>query len=245
MRIAFRRCVRCLLLTGLLTPIAAHAQTGTISGTVRLEGSPPAPRMIEITKNQEFCGDEIEATDVVVDAGRVQYAVAFVEGLEAETESREYLLSNSDCRFDPPVLATTVGSVLVVDNQDDVMHNTHLNFRYGERTRTVGNWALSTKGSRIAADRPLRRAGVLEVECDAHPWMHSMIYSFAHPYFSVTDSVGAFEIGDVPEGTHVVKVLHEVFGELEQEVTVHAGATKSVDFVFTSESGTPQKSRQP
>jgi hypothetical protein len=142
------------------------------------------------------------------------------------------------------VLAATVGGVLIIDNQDDILHNTHLNFLFSGRSRTIGNWALSSKGSRIRADRVFRRAGVVEVECDAHPWMHSVIRIFAHPYFSVTGSSGGFEIVDVPEGNHVVRVFHEVFGELQQEVTVQAGTTTSVDFVYTSAASTTDESRQ-
>jgi hypothetical protein len=188
--------------------------------------------MLEVTENQDVCGSEIQATDVIIQDGRLMNGVAFVEGLEGDVEPAEYLLSNDECSFHPPVLATTVGGILIVDNQDEVLHNTHLNLEFGSRTRTIGNWALSSKGSIIRADRPLRRPGVVEVECDAHPWMHAMIRIFSHPYFSVTGSSGEFEIGNVPAGTHVVKVWHEVFGELEQEVTVQAGATTSVDFTY-------------
>lgn len=215
-----------------LTPKAALSQTGTIAGTVSIQGTPPPPRMIEVTKNQEVCGSEIEATDVIIRDGKLVNGVTFLEGLEAAVEPAEYLLSNSECSFHPPVLATTVGGILIVDNQDEVLHNTHLNLEFGSRTRTIGNWALPSKGSTIRADRPLRRAGLVDVECDAHPWMHAKIRIFDHPYFSVTGSSGEFEIGNVPVGTHVVKIWHEVFGELEQEVTVLDGATTSVDFSY-------------
>jgi len=188
--------------------------------------------MLEVTKNQEVCGTEIAATDVIVQDGQLVNGVAFVEGLEGEVGPAEYVLSNSGCSFDPAVLATVTGGMLVVNNQDEVLHNTHLNLVVGERTRTVGNWALSSKGSEIRADRPLRREGVIDVECDAHEWMHAKIRIFSHPYFAVTGSGGEFEITDVPVGTHVVKIWHEVFGELEQEVTVQAGEATSADFTY-------------
>ena len=216
-------------------PAAVLSQTGTISGVVRVEGTVPAPRLIEVDKNQEVCGDTIRATDVIVSEGNVAYAVAFIEGLDGETDVQEYLLSNFECSFDPPVLAATVGGVLVVDNQDDVLHNTHLNLQRGTRTRTVGNWALSRKGARIRTDRPLRRPGIIDVECDAHGWMHAKIMIFDHPYFAVTDTLGVFEITEVPVGTHTITVWHEVFGELHQSITVEADATTSVSFNFSAD----------
>ena len=233
-----------LLVALMLTPMATLSQTGTIAGTVSIQGTLPPARMLEVTKNPEVCGSEIQATDVIIRDGRLVNGVAFVEGLEADVEPAEYLLSNDECSFHPPVLATTVGGILIVDNQDEVLHNTHLNLEFGSRTRTIGNWALSSKGSTIRADRPLRRAGLVDVECDAHPWMHAKIRIFSHPYFSVTGSSGEFEIGSVPAGTHVVKVWHEVFGELEQEVTVRDGATTSVDFTYRTSAEAGEAERE-
>ncbi len=221
-----------------LWPGIGLAQTGSISGTVRVEGTPPVPRLMEVTKNQVVCGDTIRARDVVVKHGRLAFAVASIEGLAGESEPSEYLLSNSGCSFEPPVLATAAGDTLVVDNQDDVLHNTHLNLLRGTRTRTVGTWALSRKGTTIRATRPLRRAGIIDVECDAHPWMHGKIVIFDHPYFAVTNEAGVFEVTGVPVGTHTLKVWHEVFGDLEQTVTVRADQATSVTFVFPASAAT-------
>ncbi len=218
-----------------LIPSAGLCQTGTISGTVRVEGSVPAPRLLEVDKNREVCGDTIRARDIVVSDGKVAFAAVFVDGLEGDVESKEHLLSNTGCSFDPPVLAAAVRDTLVVDNRDDVLHNTHLKLMRGTRGRTVGNWALPRKGVTIRAPRALRRPGVIDVECDAHSWMHAKIFVFAHPYFAVTDGSGSFEIADVPVGTHTLKVSHEVFGELEQSVTVREGATTSVTFVLAAQ----------
>ncbi len=229
----------------LVTPAPAVSQTGTLRGTVRVEGVVPPPRAIEVTKNHEFCGDKIYATDVVVDQGKLAFAVVYVNGLSDEAAPTEYLLSNSGCTFDPPVLATAVGGTLLIDNQDEVLHNTHLKLARGSRHRTVGNWALSSKGVQISADRPLRRAGFIEVSCDAHPWMHAAIWVFDHPFFSVTREDGAFEIPGLPVGTHTLTVWHAVLGELETDVTVRADATTSVELVYsTAESASRQEGRE-
>ncbi len=230
--------VSALLVAVALVPADGLSQTGTISGSVRVEGTIRTPRPLEVTKNREVCGDTLLARDVVVNGGKVAYAVAFVEGLEGETEVAEHLLSNAGCMFDPPVVVAAAGDTLVIDNQDDVLHNTHLNLIRGSRSRTVGNWALSRKGTTVRATRPLRRPGIIDVECDAHPWMHAKVLIFDHPFVAVTGGSGAFEITAVPAGTHTLKVWHEVFGELEQAVTVHPGAATSVTFVFVAQEAT-------
>ncbi len=223
-----------LFVAFLLMPASGFSQTGTISGTVRVEGTAPPQRWLEVTTNRDVCGDTIPAQDIVVSGdGRVAYVVASIVGLDGETEPREYLLSNDGCRFEPPVFAAAVGDTLVVDNRDDVLHNTHLNLLRGSRGRTIGNWALSRKGTTIRATRPFRREGIIEVECDAHGWMHAKILLFDHPYFAVSDEKGIFELTNVPAGNHTLKVWHEVFGELEQTVTVGAGETTLVSFSFS------------
>ena len=219
----------------LVAPPPAVSQTGTLRGTVRVEGVVPPPRAIEVTKNQEFCGEKIYATDVMVDQGKLAFAVVYVNGLSDEAAPTEYVLSNSGCTFDPPVLATAVGGTLLVDNQDEVLHNTHLKLARGSSHRTVGNWALSSKGVQISADRP----------CDAHPWMHATIWIFDHPFFAVSNEDGAFEIPGLPVGTHTLTVWHEILGELETDVTVRADATTSIELVYSSaESATRQEGRE-
>lgn len=220
------------LLVGLALPAVRGgvAQTGTISGTVRIAGAVPVTRWLKVTKNNDVCGDSIRARDVVIKDQRLADAVIAVEGLSGKVEPKEYLLSNTACMFDPPILAVGVGSGLTVDNRDDVLHNTHLNLRYGERVRTVGNWGLSQKGMTVRSDRVFRQPGIIDVQCDAHPWMSSMIVGFAHPYFTTTDPAGSFTIPGVPAGTHRVRLVHPVYGQMEQAVTVPAGGTVSVSF---------------
>jgi hypothetical protein len=219
-----------------IVPAVLLGQTGTILGTVRLEGPARTTRLLEVTVDEEFCGKTIEAQDVVVSQGRLAHAVAYVEGLEGEVPSRDYSLANADCRFDPPVLVASAGSQLIVSNADPMMHNTHLNLWYGARTRTVANLSVPQKRT-LRSARPLRRAGVIDIECDVHPWMHAKLWVFDHPYFAASDETGSFEIVDVPVGNQRVTVWHEVFGEKQVEVTVRANETTALEVVYKTDDG--------
>jgi hypothetical protein len=224
------------LTTALLIPVVLPGQTGAISGTVRLDGEVRARGLLKVTVDQEFCGNTVEAQDVVVSQGRLANAVAYLEGLEGDVPSQEYSLTNVDCRFDPPVLVASVGSQLVVSNADPMMHNTHLNLWYGSRTRTVANLSVPQKRT-LRTARPLRRAGLIDIECDVHPWMHAKLWVFDHPYFASSDETGSFEIPDVPVGSQRVKVWHEVFGEKQVEVTVRANETTVLEVVYRTDDG--------
>jgi plastocyanin len=228
------RLAACSLPVLLLVAAPAVAQTGTISGTVSLEGVALAVRSLTVTKNRDVCGKTVQARDVVVSDGKVAYAVASVEGVPGAVRPKTVVLSNHDCMFDPPVMAAGAGDTIMVDNQDPVPHKTHLGLELGMRVRSLGDWGLPAKGSSIRTEGPLRLPGTLDVSCDAHPWMSARIVVFDHPYFTTSDQAGRFEIKDVPAGTHTVKIRHQVLGDLEQVVVVKSGATTIMTFAFAA-----------
>jgi Carboxypeptidase regulatory-like domain len=47
------------------------------------------------------------------------------------------------------------------------------------------------------------------VTCDTHAHMRAYILSFEHPYFTVTDGDGRFQIDQVPAGSYTLKAWHE------------------------------------
>ncbi len=235
-----QRIVTLLAMPLSLLPGTGLSQTGTVRGTVLIDGVPPAPRVLQVTTDQGVCGTQLRARDLVVANGRVAFAVAYVEGVSGAVTVDEHLLSNTDCLFDPPVIAAAVGGTLLIDNQDNVLHNTHLTLWYSERSkRTVGNSALPRKGMVIRSSRALRQSGVIDVDCDAHPWMHAKLWVFDHPYFAVSDTAGTFEIRGLPVGTHTLKVWHQVLGEEEQQVEVRADQVSSAEVVYRGDSRSP------
>ncbi|MDR3634315.1 MAG: hypothetical protein P4L84_10970 [Isosphaeraceae bacterium] len=65
-----------------------------------------------------------------------------------------------------------------------------------------------TVGDLLAHRQPLR------VTCAPHPWEAAWIRVFDHPYFTVTDAEGRFEIKHAPAGDHRIMVWHETAGWL-------------------------------
>ena len=55
-----------------------------------------------------------------------------------------------------------------------------------------------------------------------------------HPYHTVTDAYGAYEIRDVPAGTYTLRVWQEELGTREQPVTVKSGETATADVTFAA-----------
>lgn len=215
---------------------------GTIKGIVHYknQGTTPGERWLKVTKNVDICGERVRDETLIVSSGNdgLRNAVVSVDSVAAqELKPSEISIDNDKCLFSPHVQTAQRGGVLLVKSNDDVLHNTHL-FWQGKVDdkvieKTVLNLSLPMKGSEKKSKRPLLREGLLSVKCDAHEWMSGYILVFDHPYAAVTDEQGAFEIKDVPAGTYKLKVWHEKLGEAEKEVTVRAGDTAEVNFIYT------------
>ena len=205
------------------------SNAGTIRGTVRMTGSPPALAPHQVTKanHQPVCGRTVVNDEVVTGTGgALANAVVFIDGIQrgAPAPRRNIEIDQQGCRFVPRVQATTRGSQLAVTSSDATLHNIHA--RIGQRT--IFNLAMPTKGIRV--QRPLNQPGLIEVNCDAgHTWMHASIHVFDHPYFAVTGRDGAFELRNVPPGEHTVKIWHERFGTQTRRITVEPGGSATWD----------------
>ena len=198
---------------------------GSVSGKVVYRGTVPTRKIVP-TKDMETCGSIRDEPQILVGPGKeVEEAVVYLKGVEKgkalEKPAKKPEIVNQGCRFLPHVQAFPVGTVVIV-NSDPVMHNTH-GF-HGKAT--VFNVALPIKGQRV--ERPLKKPGLMRVECDTHGWMLAWIYAAENPYYAVTQKDGTFTIRDVPPGSYTLVAWQEYTGELEVPVTVKPKETAQV-----------------
>jgi len=194
---------------------------GTIRGKVVFPGPVPPKKKVIPTKDREVCGSGVREVDqilVAADKG-VQEAIVYLKQVEKgkawEKATKTPAVDNVKCDFQPHVQVMAPGDFEIV-NSDPVLHNTH-----GFLGRlTVFNVALPNQGQRIT--RPVKRTGVMRVECDAHGWMLGWIYVAENPYYAVTGKDGTFTIKDVPPGSYTLVAWQEFTGVVEMPVTVKA-----------------------
>jgi carboxypeptidase family protein len=223
--------VRSLCAGLLLAASAAWAgPTGTLSGTVKLAGPAPTRPPLEVWKNQDVCGTGVPDERLVVGArGGLRYAVVTVEGVHGGAKPERdltLLLDNRACRFDPHVQVAEVGQWLELRNSDPILHNADASI--GQET--LFNVALPPARH---LRKPLARAGLMTVTCDVrHVWMRAYVAVADHPYHTVTDQDGVYEIRELPPGTYTVRVWHEELGTREQTATIAAGATATLDVTY-------------
>ena len=203
-----------------------QGEGGRITGKVTVSDIPEMV-MVEVTSDQAVCGDEVEDRATVVDAsGGVANAVIIVTGAAWVEDPPPAVVNNKNCYFEPRVQVAKTRTVISVKSEDDTLHTTHT---YDDRARTMFNVAIPVPGMTI--DRPLRRPGVVRVECDSHGWMRGWVY--------VTDDMGvvsgpdgSFEITGVPPGSYELTIWHERFAGMSRRVTVTAGGAVEANFTL-------------
>ena len=102
--------------TCLYGDIVADPKWATLTGQVVFDGTPPAPKRVKITKDQDICGkyDLIDESlvvnrtnngirDVIVSLRLDRDQAVTCHDSYAESEKSEVYLDNKCCRFDPHV----------------------------------------------------------------------------------------------------------------------------------------------
>lgn len=216
---------------------------GSIRGKVTFKGAAPKLERAKCV-TPEVCGATHGYDRLVLDHdGGVAYSLVYLKNPPAGRASfAPPLIKQSNCTFEPHMTIASRGSSVTFENDDAVLHNCHGYYFIGADRTTVFNDAQPLKGQR--SQEQLRRAGMVNVECDAgHTWMSAWVWVTDSPFAAVTDEHGNFSIDGVPPGTYTLVMWHEgwkvastrdgrpVFGGpilFEHEVTVPAvGATET------------------
>lgn len=174
------------------------------------------------------CGDKVADRSLTVgeEGALAHVVVSLGDGASLPAEGvtpPPAVLDQKKCSYEPPALAARAGSTLEVRNSDPVMHNV----RAVAGAQSVFNVAMPLEG--MSLKKPLPAApGTVQVKCDVHPWMHAVVRTFEHPYFTTTDEQGRFRL-EVPEGTHTLVLWHERLPEVSKPITVKAGQTVQLE----------------
>lgn len=206
----------------------AVSNGGTISGVVKLQGTAPAPKPVEVTKDKEVCGQhEIKTEDLLVSAGGgVENAVVSITNITKgkAMPSDSPVLDQKGCQYVPHVLLFPAGSTVKINNNDGILHNIHT---YSTKNPPIN---MAQPKFKKTIDAKFDQPEVIKVTCDAHGWMSGWFIAEDNPYYVKTDANGAFKLTDVPPGEYELKVWQEKLGEKTQKVTVTSGGETKANF---------------
>ena len=205
---------------------AAFAAGGTISGTVKYDGAPPAKKSVEVTKDKDVCGlhPHFEEELIVDPSGGIANAVVIVKGAKGDAKPTEVTFDQKGCDYVPHVLAFPAGSTVKITNSDGILHNIH--------TYSTANPSFNMAQPKFkkVISQKVEKPETIKVTCDAHGWMRGWWFATDTPYFAVTDDKGNFTIKDVPAGNYTVEVWQEKLGTADQKVDVKDGASATANF---------------
>jgi len=127
--------------------------------------------------------------------------------------------------FVPRVVAVPVGSTVDFPNDDPIYHNVFSLSR--ARTFNLGRFP---RGESRAVK--FDKAGIVKVFCDIHSHMAASVVVFNHPWFTVPDADGNFEISGLPADNPQITAWHERLGDTTIRVRTEGGRAASVEFVL-------------
>lgn len=148
-----------------------------------------------------------------------------VAGKEFPPPDKPVLMSQKNLVFLPRILPVLKGTTVDFTNDDTVVHNVFAPPGSAKR------FNLGTYGVGVKKYETFNELGEVTLLCNVHPEMVGFIIILQNPYYDLTDKSGNFEIKGVPPGTYKLKVWHEKLQGADQNVTVEAGKSASVEFV--------------
>ena len=211
------------------------ATAGNIAGSVVFEGDAPSMAVINMA-SESVCADKHPSPrmieEVVVNSnGTLANVFVYVkEGLESLQfpTPGAVLLDQNGCVYLPHVLGVMAGQDITIKNSDGLLHNINASPTEQRGFNTSQPVAMETT----------RSFGTPEVmvplRCDVHGWMNAYVGVLDHPYHSVSNSSGAFNLSTLPPGDYVIEAWHERYGTQTQNVTVTTSETAEVTFTFSA-----------
>ena len=205
---------------------AAADNGGTITGTVKYDGTAPAPKKVEVTKDKEVCGlkPHFDEDLIVSSSGGIANAVVVLKDAKGTVTPGQVKFDQKGCDYQPHVLAFPAGSTVDIMNDDGILHNIHT------YSKVNPPFNMAQPKFKKEIQQKIDKPEIIKVSCDAHGWMHGWWYVTDTPYYAVTDDNGNFTIKDVPPGSYTIEVWQEKLGTQDQKVDVKAGASATSNF---------------
>jgi Carboxypeptidase regulatory-like domain len=246
MRTGYRLIAPALALAAALFTVAYHshttahaAATGSITGTVKLDGTAPHQRGIDMSKDP-YCAKlhasdpaHMQLVEVGTNNGLENVVLYISQGLSGDAANQKPsnvpVFDQKGCMYTPHVLAMDVGQEYKVVTSDQTTHNIH-----PEPNPMTGNipWNRSQPPGAAPIIQSWKAEEVaIPVQCNIHPWMHGWFVVVKGPY-ATTKGDGTYTIEDVPPGSYTVTAWQETYGKQTQKVTVAEGKPATADFTF-------------
>lgn len=211
------------------TPIDPNT-VASVSGTVKLDGAAPKPAKIDMSQDPACKGMNTAETIVAENGDLANVFVYVKDGLGDRTfavPTAAVSIDQQGCKYHPHILGVMAGQNIEIKNDDQTTHNIH------PTPQANREWNESQPPTAAPIEKSFAREEImLPVKCNQHPWMRMYINVVKSPFYAVTGPDGKYEIKGLPPGTYTIAFVQEKLGEQDQQVTLAAKESKSVDQTF-------------
>ncbi|MCM0606465.1 MAG: urate hydroxylase PuuD [Xanthomonadaceae bacterium] len=216
------------------SPTATISGTGSIYGIVGFSGTIPQSEklLLPLVCTPDKKADTYANKIIINKDGMIKNAlVRIIDGLGKQVftdiPSQPVVIDQKSCQYEPRVVGVRVEQKVEFLNSDDTFHNVRSLSKNNENF----NEAMPAKNDRIT--KVFNKPEIfVQSKCSVHPWMSASIAVMDHPYFSVTNEAGFYEIKNIPPGNYMVEVWHEVFGTHKTRIGIKANQSDKIDFGF-------------
>lgn len=220
----------------------ASQHTGSIVGTITVDGNIPAPAPVDMKSKPECAmlhgANPPVADQLVVGAGKglkdcFVYIKSGLESFKFSPPAEPVVIDQKGCMYHPHVFGVQVGQDIKILNSDPFAHNVNV-----KDNNPFNNAMAKDQAPEIKKAWFKKEQVPTSFACDIHAWMAAKACVVKHPLWAVTDADGKFTIKGVPAGKYKVAIWHESvpglsLAQKEYDLEVKAGEAKTQDAKFT------------
>jgi plastocyanin len=127
----------------------------------------------------------------------------------------------------PHVLVVPLGSTVQFPNDDPIAHNLF-------SLSSGNNFDLGLYRRGTGKSFTFRTPGAVNVYCNVHPTMSSVIYVMSSPHFAFSDASGNFSLSDVAPGSYTLVAWNEQGGMSQSKLDVPAAGARNAAITIDS-----------
>ncbi len=199
-------------------------ETGTLTGQFLFGGPAPQREKLELNKDLEYCSPHnLSSEELIVDpkSRGIKNIILWLDTKSsgqkpsfksAPEHTKDVVLDNKNCRFDPHISKVMTSQKLSVTNSDPIAHAALLNAFVNDPVNAV---VKPKSKADTTYNLPYVEPLPIKVTCPIHAWMSGYIVVQDHPFVAVTDAEGRFEIKGLPPGEWTFRVWQESCGYVQ------------------------------
>ena len=192
--------------------------------------------------------------------GEFRSVVVYLDGIDKGKTCVEDVpprIEAIDCRFLPFINIVRDHQDVAVVNMDPAFHDIQayetsnlgprvlfnvplpISKRYPREVGLSAHFHKHYEGATATQSVKMTRGRkVFTMQCGFHPYMESWALVADHPYYTVADSEGRFQLTDIPPGTYKVKVWHPyIRDDIERTITIEPTKQTSIDLKIEAPTG--------